>query len=73
LAAAWTGGRGHIRCWAGRCSTCARRLERAVSWTGGRGHIGAPPTQQDTIAKTGFDVHGNPAATPDLRNEQVKL
>jgi hypothetical protein len=24
---------------------------------------GAPPTQQDTIA-TGFDVHGNPAATP---------
>jgi hypothetical protein len=25
---------------------------------------GAPPTQQDTIAKTGFDVHGNPAATP---------
>jgi hypothetical protein len=39
LAAAWTGGRGHIRCWAGRCSTGARRLERAVSWTGGRGHI----------------------------------
>jgi hypothetical protein len=25
---------------------------------------GAPPTQQDTIARTGFDVHGNPAATP---------
>jgi hypothetical protein len=25
---------------------------------------GAPPTQQDTIAKTGFDAHGNSAATP---------
>jgi predicted small lipoprotein YifL len=25
---------------------------------------GAGPTQQDTIARTGFDVHGNPAATP---------
>ena len=22
------------------------------------------PTSQDTIAKTGFDAHGNPAATP---------
>ena len=25
---------------------------------------GAPPAQQDTIVRTGFDVHGNPAATP---------
>jgi hypothetical protein len=25
---------------------------------------GAPLTQQDTIARTGFDAHGNPAATP---------
>jgi hypothetical protein len=24
----------------------------------------ALPTSQDTIAKTGFDAHGNPAATP---------
>jgi hypothetical protein len=24
----------------------------------------AQPTSQDTIARTGFDVHGNPAATP---------
>jgi hypothetical protein len=24
----------------------------------------AQPTTQDTIARTGFDVHGNPAATP---------
>jgi len=25
---------------------------------------GAPLTPQDTVARTGFDVHGNPAATP---------
>jgi hypothetical protein len=24
----------------------------------------AQPTPQDTVARTGFDVHGNPAATP---------
>jgi hypothetical protein len=40
----------------------------ALSWPP-RGPVaadasGAPPTQQDTIARTGFDVHGNPAATP---------
>jgi hypothetical protein len=39
LAAAWTGGRGHIRCWAGRRSTGARRLEWPATWTGGRGRI----------------------------------
>jgi predicted small lipoprotein YifL len=25
---------------------------------------GAPLPPQDTIARTGFDIHGNPAATP---------
>jgi len=26
--------------------------------------LGGPTTSQETIAKTGFDSHGNPAATP---------
>jgi len=26
--------------------------------------LGGPTTSQETIAKTGFDAHGNPAATP---------
>jgi hypothetical protein len=25
---------------------------------------GGPLTPQDTVARTGFDIHGNPAATP---------
>jgi hypothetical protein len=33
-AAAWTGGRGHIRCWACRHSTGAHGLEWAAAWTG---------------------------------------
>jgi hypothetical protein len=28
------------------------------------GTSGAPPTSQDTIARTGFDLHGKRAATP---------
>ena len=31
----------------------------------------APPTSQDTIAKTGFDAHGNPAATPSCAEKAV--
>ena len=48
----------------GGYSAVACGLERAAARPRRLGRVQAPPTSQDTIAKTGFDAHGNPAATP---------